>query len=136
MLAELRPDRKQQQQQQQHCLLLHCVSIVTFYVHVNPLLPPYCMCLEMVSSLSLSFPRLPLPTLHHATNPISCYSQIGYEYFPYIKRIPTNLFLFPFSHRHPAILQIVDALSCRLWPWRRTTAPCIASRRSDKEVRG
>lgn len=76
MLAELRPDRKQQQQQQQHCLLLHCVSIVTFYVNVNPLLPrPPIACAWKWFPLSLSLsPPLPLPTLHHATNPISCYS--------------------------------------------------------------
>lgn len=73
MLAELRPDIKQQQQQQQHCLLLHCVSIVTFYVYINP--PPPIACAWNWFPPSLSLP-LSLPTLYHATNPISCYSQI------------------------------------------------------------
>lgn len=50
MLAELRPDIKQQQQQQQHCLLLHCVSIVTFYVYINP--PP------LLHVLGIGFPPL------------------------------------------------------------------------------
>lgn len=110
--------------------MLHCVSIVMFYVYVIILYrSPYCMCLGIYSPIQPNspFPRYITQLIQFHTNLRSA-SSISYT----SRNICINLslsFTSLDSHRHPAILQIVDALSCRLWLSRRTTAPCTASRR-------